>query len=204
MLLQSACYDKVVSISRRKTGIQHEKLDEIVTDLAHLQQLNLKAPAHDVFCCLGTTIKQAKTREAMYTIDVDYPLAFAELTLKLGAKHFLAVSSMNANAKSVIPYSKMKGELEEKLMALDFPALSIVRPSLLLGNRNEHRTGEALAAKAYHFISPILPVKMKSKLGIEAGEVAAAMIAIARQQRSGVAIYDAQQLALLAESAERS
>lgn len=129
----------------------------------------------DVYCCLGTTIKKAKTKENMYRIDVEYPLAVAKLALNHGASHCLHISAVNSNSSSMFFYSKIKGQLEEQMCSLNYPHLTIFRPSLLIGERSEQRLGEELATKFYLLMQKISN-KPLFKLGIHADTVAAAMI----------------------------
>ncbi|MGG7621929.1 NAD(P)H-binding protein [Bacillus coreaensis] len=189
ILLEAKEYETVTAIVRRPLSIKHPKLNEVIIDFDHLEQYSEQMVADDVFCCLGTTIKKAKTKEVMKKIDADYPLALAKLTQRLGAKHFLLISSMNANPSSKIWYSQMKGKLEEELSTVPFQTISIVRPSLLLGNRREFRLGEKIAATIFQavsfvFVGPLLKVK-----AIEARQVAQSMYSIAQNNRQGVNIY---------------
>lgn len=188
-LLEAKEYETVTAIVRRPLSIKHPKLNEVIIDFDHLEQYSEQMVADDVFCCLGTTIKKAKTKEVMKKIDADYPLALARLTQRLGAKHFLLISSMNANPSSKIWYSQMKGKLEEELSTVPFQTISIVRPSLLLGNRHEFRLGEKIAATIFQavsfvFVGPLLKVK-----AIEGRQVAQSMYSIAQNNRQGVNIY---------------
>jgi|GEM_PF-6060728 len=139
-------------------------------------------------------LKKAKTKQAMYKIDVEYPLAIASLASLKGAQHFLLVSSMNANSKSPIWYSKMKGMLEEQLQEIPFQTISIFRPSLLLGNRSEFRFGELMASKVFRALSLFMKKSWRSHLAIEAKTVAEAMYQVARKENKGVTIYTASQI----------
>ncbi|OEF97380.1 oxidoreductase [Desulfuribacillus alkaliarsenatis] len=191
ILLNSSEYGMVIAIVRRPLTINHPKLREIVSDFENLEAEKDYFAVDDVFCCLGTTIKKAKTQEKMYKIDVEYPLEIARLAELCGAKHFLLVSSMNANPNSRIFYSRIKGQLEELLQRIPYERISILRPSLLLGNRKEHRFGEELATKLYKAINIIFRKPMP-KLAIEASVVAEAMHRIAQtQKKERVAVYSA-------------
>lgn len=190
ILLQGEQYDRVVAIGRRSLEIEHPKLNEVVCDFDNLQEIEDNFAVDDVFCCLGTTIKKAKTKEAMYKVDVEYPLAIAKLALKKEAKHFLLISSMNANPKSSFFYPRMKGQLEEELKAFSFEAFSIFRPSLLLGDRKEFRFGEMMAEKMYKGLSPFMKSAWKSRVAIKAKTVARTMYMVAKQEKKGIAIYE--------------
>lgn len=190
ILLQGEQYERVVAIVRRSLEIEHPKLKEIVCDFDHLHEIQEKLVLDDVFCCLGTTIKKAKTKEAMYQVDVEYPLEIANLTIKKGAKHFLLISAINANSNSFLFYPRIKGELEEQLKAFSFESLSIFRPSLLLGERKEFRFGEKMAEKLVKGLSPFMKSSWKSRLAIEARTVAQAMYSVAEEKEKGMTIYE--------------
>ncbi|WP_456275979.1 oxidoreductase [Bacillus sp. AK128] len=199
-LLNEPGYEKVNAIVRKPLGIEHPKLMEIICDFDKLEEVQEYFAVDDVFCCLGTTIKKAKTKEAMYKVDVEYPLTIAKLAREKGiAQHFILISSMNANSASRIWYSKMKGILEEKLQAMSFPTISIIRPSLLLGDRNEFRFGENTAIKVFKGLSLFIKGSWKSRLAIEANTVARAMHKISQMDQVGITFYDAKALADIGE-----
>jgi uncharacterized protein YbjT (DUF2867 family) len=197
LLLEEENYEEVVALVRRPLGLNHPKLKEVVCDFDLLEEVKDAFAVQDVFCCLGTTIKKAKTKEVMYKIDVDYPMAIARLSKKQGAKHFLLISSMSANPKSKIWYSKMKGELEEKLKAVPFDAVSIFQPSLLVGDRQEFRLGESIGIKAFRLVSGLLNDSQKHRFGIEASLVARSMCQTAQRNKESISVYNANQMVQL-------
>ena len=199
ILLKGEAYDRVIAIVRRSIGIKHPKLVEVVCDFDRLDEVKDCFDVDDVYCCLGTTIKKAKSKPAMYKIDVEYPLEIAQLALQKGASHFLLISAMNANSKSPFFYPKIKGILEEKVRAIPYEAISIFRPSLLLGDRKEFRFGENLAIKMFRAISPLLKDSWKSGMAIEAITVAQAMYNAAQSGGKGTEIYDARAIESLAK-----
>lgn len=198
LLLEGQAYEKVYALVRKPLEIDHPKLVEVICDFEKLIEVQHFFEVQDVFCCLGTTIKKAKTKEAMYKVDVEYPIAIANLSLAKGAEHFLIISSMNANPKAVFWYPKMKGELEEALKRIPLKSLSIFRPSLLLGNREEFRLAESVAAVMFRRISFLLKETWRSKLAMEAKTVAQAMYAVAQKQEQGVALYEASAIDTIA------
>ena len=107
-----------------------------------------------VICCLGSTRKKAGNAKERDLVDLHLPLTAAAIAKDCGVKHFLVVSAQGANSKSWIPYNKAKGLLEEGLEILQFPSLTIARPSLLLGKRKEKRFFEDLAAKMFTKVPP--------------------------------------------------
>ncbi|WP_096199554.1 NAD-dependent epimerase/dehydratase family protein [Bacillus sp. FJAT-45350] len=189
ILLNGEAYDKVYAVSRKPLEIDHPKLIEVVCDFDNLEEIQGDYVVDDVFCCLGTTIKKAKTKEVMYKVDVEYPISLANITREMGAKHYLLISSMNANPSSPIWYPKMKGELEEELKRIRFTTTSIFRPALLLGNRKEFRLGEDIASKLFKGVSSLFKGSWKSRFAIEASSVAKGMYEVAQMDKTGVTIY---------------
>ena len=100
----------------------------------------------NVYCCLGTTMKQAGSKQSFRRVDHDYVLATARLAKRAGVQQFHLVSAVGANPDSSVFYSRTKGETEQALRALQLQSLIIYRPSLLLGDRTELRTAERLGA----------------------------------------------------------
>ena len=185
MLLERGDYEKVISLGRKTLAITHPKLQQLQVDFNDLESLALKPD--DVFCCLGTTIKVAKTREKFYEVDHDYPLNLAKATKNQGAEGFYLVSAVSSDEHSRIFYSRVKGKLENDLMALGFNKLGIVRPSMLLGNRQEFRLAEYISKYAMMLLAPIIPAKYK---GVEARTVAKAMLAMAKNSETGCSILE--------------
>jgi uncharacterized protein YbjT (DUF2867 family) len=193
-LLKEKEYEKVVALVRRPLAIKHPKLDEIIVDFDKLEDYKDSFTVDDVFCCLGTTIKKARTKEAMWKIDVDYPVEIGKLASSEGAKKFLLVSSMNADPNSPIFYSKMKGKLEETIKQIPFESISIFRPSLLLGNRQEFRLGERAAAAIFTKVPFLFAGPLKKYMAIEGKTVASAMNKAAQENKPGITIYPSEQI----------
>jgi uncharacterized protein YbjT (DUF2867 family) len=194
LLLNGSEYDKVVAIVRRSIEIDHPKLEERIVDFDQLDQYKEIFSVHDVFCCLGTTIKKAKTKEAMWKIDVDYPVMIARLASSQGARKFLLVSSMNADPDSPIFYPKMKGKLEEEIRRIPFETTAIFRPSLLLGERDEFRLGEKMAAAIFTKIPFLFSGPFRKYKAIEGRTVASAMYQAAQIDTAGLAIYPSEKI----------
>lgn len=189
LLLADARYDRVIALSRKPLAV-HSKLENVLLNTGEWDKLsNLKAD--DVFCCLGTTIKQAKSKQAFRAVDYDYPLQLAIALKGNGAKQFLLVSALGANKKSSIFYNQVKGEIEEAISALAFESTSIFRPSLLLGDRKEQRAGEDAAKVVYKYLGFLIPSKYK---GIESSKVARAMLVESQSGKSGVHVYESAAL----------
>ena len=145
-------------------------------------------PIDIVFCCLGSTMREAGSKEAFIQSDYTLVVDTALTGLRLGAKHMLVVSAMGANAHSPFFYNRVKGEMEEALIAQEWPRLTIARPSMLLGDREHKRANETLFAPLFRF----LPGDWKA---IQARDVATALLAEAlAPSHEGVQILTSSQL----------
>lgn len=200
-LLEYGYYSKVISLQRGEAVYTHPKLVTIQTDFTDLDQLDLPQLA-DVFCCLGTTIKKAGSKKQFKRVDFQYPLDLAQLAVRYNASHFLIITAMGANGKSFFFYNQIKGEIENRLISLTaLPRLSIIRPSLLLGQRKEKRLGEGIGAVLATMLKPVMIGKLKRYQGIQAVDVAKAMYAIATNiSASGVKIYPSDELKHIAKT----
>ena len=197
VLLDAPEYESVTALVRRPLGVEHAKLNEVIVNFDALEDNIEHFRVEDVFSCLGTTIKKAKTREAMNRIDYTYPLEAARLAQRTGVQRFLAVSSMSANPDSSIWYSRMKGNLERDLRRLELPSLRLFRPSLLLGQREEFRLGERAAALLMPKLSFLLVGNLRKYRAIEGAVVAKAMYRDAQLQDRGTRIYQSDEIARL-------
>lgn len=191
MLLDDPQYAFVKAISRKPLNVQHPKLQNIVTDLAALTGHHCELKADDVFCCLGTTIKQAGSQEAFRKVDYEYPLELAKLSKSQGATQYLLITALGADSKSGIFYNRVKGEVENAIDQVGFHAYHIFRPSLLLGERSEKRAGEGAATVVYKALGFLIPLKYKA---IESVKVARAMLHFAKQHSEGKFIHESKEL----------
>lgn len=141
-LLDHTEFEKVRIFVRRTTGIVHPKLEEQIIDFDNTESWNPLVKGDVLFSTLGTTIKTAKTKENQYRVDFTYQYEFAKAASDNGVPVYLLVSSLGANPKSSVFYSRMKGELEDAVAKLSFRKLVIIRPSILDGDRQEKRAGE--------------------------------------------------------------
>lgn len=188
-LLRDARYGAVKLVGRRPPGQSHEKLETVQTELGDLSKLESRLAADDAFCCLGTTIKTAGSRAAFERVDYHMVVDFARAAHAAGARRFFLVSSLSANPRSPVYYSRIKGRTEQALREVGFEALHIVRPSLLLGERSEHRAGEALAQKFSPVFNALLPGTLKKYRAVHADDVAAALLVLAGRDAPGVFVH---------------
>ncbi|EZH84407.1 nucleoside-diphosphate sugar epimerase [Ectopseudomonas composti] len=184
-LLSEPTVARVLAPTRRPLAA-HPHLENPVGDLQALLP-KLSGQVDTAFCCLGSTIKQAGSQEAFRAVDHDLVLAFARRARELGARHLVVISALGANPNASVFYNRVKGETEEALKAMDWPQLTIARPSLLLGARHEFRLGERLAAPLLRW----LPGKYR---GIDACALARALWRLALEEEDGVRVIESADL----------
>lgn len=188
-------YVSVTVIARRKPTFTHPKLEVKIRDFERIEEQDIEF-AHELYCCLGTTIKKAGSRVMFEKVDFEYPLAIASLAKKRGIPHFIVITAMGANENSPFYYNRVKGKLEHDLVELGLQRLSIIRPSLLVGNRDEFRLGEKVGEKLLKLAHPLLIGPFKRSRAIDASQVAKAMIIIALHgKQQSVTIYSSDELA---------
>ncbi len=198
LLLADEAYAQVTILVRKLMSQTHPKLMQRIVNFDRLSEVSDAFQVQDVFCCLGTTIKTAGSQEAFRQVDFTYPVESARLAMQQGAAQFLLVSSLGADAKSSVFYNRTKGEVERAIAASDLSSVQIFRPSLLLGQRAEVRSGEVIAEKVSRVFSFLLIGPLRKYRPIEARAVAAAMIAIAKQQPPGIHLYESDRIAQIA------
>lgn len=197
LLCNSDEYVAVNVISRRPLDYFHPKLVVKLREFDQIAESDIEF-AHEVFCCLGTTMKKAGSKEQFEKVDFEYPMSIAALAKNRGIGHFIVISAMGANEKALAYYSRVKGKLETALINMDFPQLSIVRPSLITGERGEFRLAESFGAKALDVVNPLLVGPLKKVRSIPAEQIALAMKVIALHgQKQKVAIYKSDELLAL-------
>jgi uncharacterized protein YbjT (DUF2867 family) len=188
-LLYDNNYSEVEIFSRGKSELLFLKLKERIVDFNSIDSLPV-TPVDHVFCCLGTTIKKAGSKEAFRKVDFEYVLSLAKYAERAGASKFFVISSLGANHKSSNFYLKTKGEMEEALKNSSIPAIYILQPSLLLGKRNEFRFGEMIAQKIMPLIGFLFVGGLKKYRGIKAKVVAKAMQHLAKEDKTGIFTLD--------------
>lgn len=199
LLLENASYNKVLAWVRKPIPLQDAKLSQEVVDFEHLDRhASTLGEVSEVFCCLGTTIKKAGSRDAFCRVDFTYPYEIAQMAARHAVQQFLIVTAMGANSGSSIFYNRVKGEVEAALAKLPFRGLQILRPSLLLGKRQEFRLGESVGIFASKRLSFLAVGPLRKYRAIEASIVAYAMVQIAKQNVQGVNIFESWQLQAIA------
>lgn len=186
-------YALIRVLVRKPTGIQHPKVEEHLIDFSRFQDYTPLFDVDEVFCCLGTTMKQAGSKQAFYFVDHDLPVQAAKMA-QLFAKKFFLVSSIGANAWSLNFYLKVKGETERDILQTTLETIYILRPSMLLGERKERRAGEEIGKALMKIVKPIMIGGLRKYRGIEAHTVALAMLIVARRNEKGKYFFESHDI----------
>jgi uncharacterized protein YbjT (DUF2867 family) len=182
--------EKLIAVTRKplppQSGLENPTVD--------FDALPADAPWWAVdggICTLGTTMRQAGSHQAFRKVDFDYPLAVATLLREHGAQSFASNSSIGANPKARAFYMRVKGEVEQRLIALGFPSLTLLRPSGILGPRQPHRKWEARTIRVFHSLRPVLPRHYRV---VPADKIAKALIEAALTAPAGVRVVESERL----------
>lgn len=175
----------VIALVRKPMALKHERLIQVpfTFDNPDIQVVD----GDEIFCCLGTTVKSAGSKQAFHKVDFDYVLTLAQSGFSNGVKKFGLVSSMGANKNSPIFYNKTKGAIEEAVTRIGYETLYIFRPSMLLGKREEFRFGEMIGKFLMKGFDFLVPRKYKA---IQARQVAKTMVESMQSGKTGVQILE--------------
>lgn len=184
--------EKIISITRSRVKYESEKIQNKVINFEKMGEFKDYFSGDILFSCLGTTLKKAGSIKAQRKIDLDYQFQAAKLASENGVKNYVLVSSSGANPQSKNNYLKMKGELEKKVDSLGFHSITLFRPSLLVGKRNEFRLGEKIGSYLMPFLC-ILP-GLKKYRPIKGEIVAEKMTEISSNELSGKIIFELDEI----------
>jgi uncharacterized protein YbjT (DUF2867 family) len=178
-LLREELYVAIKIFVRNKTEYSSEqKIEEHIIDFSKLDEYSGIIKGEDLFICLGTTIKKAGSVAKMEETDRDIPLKIAAIASANEVKRICVISSIGANAASSNYYLRIKGEMEAGILNSKIDSVAIIRPSILLGARKEKRMGEAIGKIFIKIFGFLLSGKFLKYRGIEARNVAVAMVRI--------------------------
>lgn len=166
------------------------KLSKVREHVMNFEALDEQSPAFAVdavLCALGTTIKIAGSQKAFRRVDHDYTLNIARVAKARGVSHFLVVTAIGANSESFFFYNRVKGDVEKDLKQLQFPFLTVVRPSVMIRPTGEWRMGEAIGQK----IAALLPKMWRA---VPVSHVAQAMIDSLKSPKSSVRTIENSEL----------
>jgi uncharacterized protein YbjT (DUF2867 family) len=194
LLAGDRAFERIVVVTRRRFG--EATAPRVEGHLIDFDQLEAHADifaVDQVICALGTTIKAAGSKDRFRAVDYGIPIAAARMAHRKGARHFLLVSSIGAAADSRFFYLRVKGELEDALRTLGFRSVTIVRPSVLLGDRGEFRFGEEMAKR----FGALIPGRWRP---VHARDVASALVRSAKDDVPGMHIIESDAIAAFARS----
>jgi len=181
--------DYLIAVGRRPTGLADE---ELVIDFNALPQL----PRADIaICALGTTIKNAGSRDAFRAVDHGAVLAYAKSALEAGIEHFMVVTAVGADPTSSVFYSRVKGEIQQDLCDLGFSRLDVLQPGLLRGERQEKRPVESMMKALAPIADRLMTGSWRRYRSIHPAAVAECLLTLTSATEAGVFIhqYDAMQ-----------
>jgi len=200
-LLDEDAYGLVTALVRKPLAITNPRLHQVEIDFSRLEEYASMIQADDVYCCLGTTIRRAGSREAFKRVDVDYPVDIAQIACRNGARQFLLVSSIGARPEARVFYLRMKGMVEEEVASCGFRSVQIFRPSMLLGDRDEDRPGERIGAALMTSLSFAMVGRWRPYRPIEAATVARAMVRVGRKGIVGRHVFESDEIARIGDPA---
>jgi len=158
-LLADSNYSEVKVLARRSTNLEHPKLKEVLLNFDDLEHYKSELVGDVLFSTMGTTLKKAGSQDAQYKIDYTYQYNTAKLAANNGVKKLVLLSSYGANASSKMFYSKIKGELDKAVQKLNFESITIIRPSMLVGDRKEFRLAEKILTPIMYAFSWVPGIK---------------------------------------------
>jgi uncharacterized protein YbjT (DUF2867 family) len=183
-------------LTRRPIDIQNEHAEVKLIDFNDVESFKLGIDGSDVvFCAIGTTKEKVEgDKEAYRKVDYDIPVKAAQFCKETGCKNFVLVSSVGADSSSSNFYLQLKGEVEDAIQQMNIESVTIVRPSILLGDRKELRPAETVGKIAMSVLSFALIGKASKLKPIHAEDVAQAMVNAAKNKIPGFSIYEYKQI----------
>lgn len=200
-LIKSDKVNRIVCLGRKQPPIDHHKMVYVAADMNKLtEHLDAFAGISRVYCCLGTTIKQAGSQDAFKRVDYNMVVDAAHIAKQAGVGHFSVVSAMGANETSKVFYNRVKGESEKALQQIGFKRLSIFRPSLLTGSRKDFRLGEKIAQIIFPLVEWMLIGSFKHFRSISTNTVARAMLLNSIKTDEGIEIFLSDDIKVLSKA----
>lgn len=195
-LLQNDQFSSVRILVRKPVELRHPKLEVKQVSFEDAESFNeCLGKADSLFCCVGTTQKKVNNDKTAYRkVDYDIPVTAAQMASHNGFRKYLLVSAVGANPNSANFYLQLKGSVEEDISPLPFESIHIFRPSLLMGQRSEKRTGERIAQVLMPAISWVMMGPLRKYRPISGGKVAKAMMNAALSPATGLHYYQYDQM----------
>ncbi|NOH54099.1 NAD(P)H-binding protein [Vibrio coralliilyticus] len=175
-MLEEDPVTRIYALSRRELPFFHPKLEVLQNKQLQVQEWDADKPSPKYgFICLGTTIKQAGSKQELERIDYELVCDVAQTMKVLGVTHLAVVSSYGASVRSLSHYLRCKGKMEMAIERLGFEHITFVRPGPLVGLRDTPRTDEAIVQVVLKSLRPLMFGKLAKLIPIQASEVAKAM-----------------------------
>jgi uncharacterized protein YbjT (DUF2867 family) len=191
LLLNDNEVESIDIFVRRELNLKHEKLNIHIINFDEPEEWEKLVIGDVLFSCLGTTLKTAGSKTEQWKIDYDYQYQFAEIAKKNDVSQYVLVSSAMASSKSSIFYTKMKGQLEDAVKLLNFTALIIFKPPLLL-RENSDRKAEIIGAKLIKFFNKIGLFRSQKPLSTKL--LAEIMLKSVKTLKNGEYVFDGQKI----------
>ncbi len=201
-LIRSKRYSVIKIFTRKSTGLEHINLDEKVVDVENIESYSNMISGDDLFICIGTTLKKARSVKRIEEIDRDLPLKIAKTARKNGVKKIAVVCSIGANSRSRGYYMRIKGEMENGIRELKFDRSVIARPSMLLGKRKEFRISDLFGQFFAGTLGFILIGPFRNLRGIHGRDVATSMISLINTESTQL-VYQSDELRKVAGRSEK-
>ncbi|MDP2524509.1 NAD(P)H-binding protein [Maribacter dokdonensis] len=193
-------YESIKLFSRSSIKGLPNKVKQYIGDLLELEQFKNDFTGDEVYCCIGTTAKKTPDKSLYRDIDYGIPVAAAKLAKANGINTFLVISAMGANKKSSVFYNRTKGEMEHEVLNQAMPRTSILRPSLIGGERNEQRLLEKIGLVVFKVIQPLFIGPLKKYRIINADSIAQAMLNLANTTSNTDVIITSNDIEQLAKT----
>ena len=197
-LIRSKVYSKIIVFGRDEFSTESQKVTFYKVNFDKLDEYADIIKGDDLFCCIGTTVKNAGSQKATEKVDFDYPVKIAEIAESNKVKSFLVISSLGANSKSASFYLRSKGKMEQIVTQMNFESVYALRPSMLLGKRDETRPGEAIGKIFVLLLGWMMIGKLKRFKGAHGKDVARAMIYLANKKYKET-IIQSEKIKMLAD-----
>lgn len=199
-LIVDGRYESIKLFSRSSIKGLPNKVKQYIGDLLELEQFKNDFTGDEVYCCIGTTAKKTPDKSLYRNIDYGIPVAAAKLAKANGINTFLVISAMGANKKSSVFYNRTKGEMEQEVLNQAIPRTSILRPSLIGGERNEQRLLEKIGLVVFKVIQPLFIGPLKKYRIINADSIAQAMLNLANATSNTDVIITSDDIEQLAKT----
>jgi uncharacterized protein YbjT (DUF2867 family) len=165
-LLENDSFNSVSIFVRKDPNITHSELKTYAIDFSKLEEYKELIKGDVLFSCLGTTLRDAGSKEKQYLVDYTYQYEFAKIASDNGVPIYSLISSTGANENSPFFYPKIKGKLEEAVKKLPFKTIQIFQPPTLIRQKNLIRLGEKIGIKIFGFLNSFGILKSQKPLTV--------------------------------------